>query len=81
MLSLGAVSFNDSHTAENILSKLESLATNTLKFETLDIILTTDAAANMAKAARCGGLFWIRCLLHTIHLAVGRGMESIEDKQ
>lgn len=70
MLSLGAVPFNDTHTADNILEKLRSLATDTLKFETLDCILTTDAAASMSKAARVGGLFWIRCLLHTIHLAV-----------
>lgn len=77
MLSLGAIPFNDSHTADNIIEKLTSLATNTLQFQTLDCILTTDAAASMSKAARVGGLFWMRCLLHTIHLAVGRGIESI----
>ena len=81
MLSLGAIPFNETHTSENIVDKLTSLAEDTLGLKSLDVILTTDGAENMAKSARLGGLFWIRCLLHTIHIAVGRGMESIDDKQ
>lgn len=80
MLSLGAVPFPETHTAENIVAKLESLSTGLLKLDSLDCILTTDGASNMSKSARVGGLFWIRCLLHTIHIAVMRGLESVSNK-
>ena len=34
----------------------------------------------MAKAARQGQLFWIRCLLHSIHIAVTKGLEAVADQ-
>ena len=79
-LSLGAIPFTEapSHTAHAIALKLKSIIDDTLQSPGMSPVITTDCAANMRKAARDGGYYWIRCALHCLHNSVRAGLQAIE---
>lgn len=52
---------------------------DTLKAPTMLPVITTDCAANMKKAAKDLGFYWIRCSLHCIHNSVRAGLTAVED--
>lgn len=80
--SLGALPFNESHTGINIIAKLEQIWTKTLDLNTtFSPILVTDAAANMQLAARLqSSVYWVRCILHTFHLAINKGIDTCKTR-
>ena len=52
---------------------------DTLGVETFEPVLTTDGASNMKKAASSEeGVFWLRCILHTFHNGVIKGLQEVD---
>lgn len=81
-LSLGAIPFIEApaHTAQAIAVKLKAIIDDTLNCPTMVPVITTDCAANMRKAVRDGGYYWIKCALHCLHNSVKAGFTAIEDE-
>ena len=82
MYSLGAVPlYSVVHMAENISKKLGAVLTNTLKCSDVSPVVTTDGAANMKAAIRAtNGWFWIRCVCHSVHLAVTEACNALDEE-
>jgi hypothetical protein len=81
-LSLGAIPFTEapSHTANAIAVKLKAIIDDTLTCPEMVPVITTDCAANMRKAVRDGGYYWIKCALHCLHNSVKAGLNAIEEE-
>lgn len=76
--SLGAIPFDEQHTAHNIERALRVVFDEKLDCKDLFPVLTTDGAANMRKAGNnLKDVYWIRCFLHVMHCAIEKGFKAI----
>ena len=75
--SLGALPLRDLAHNQQTISEMwlwvcaETLGIDSDRFQP---VITTDGTSNMVAAGRCvGGLFWMWCICHVLHLAVQAG--------